>query len=102
MQYLATVCVLFLIGSMGAFMIRLEQSTPGAIFFTPSTYNTIVGMHGILMIATTIIMVSGPFGNFILPIMIVARDMAFPMLNALSYCLLFSPIPVFLSLLPLV
>ena len=31
-------------------MIRLEQSVPGAIFFTPSTYNTIVGMHGILMI----------------------------------------------------
>ena len=95
MQYLATVFVLFFVGSMGAFMIRLEQSTPGAIFFNPSTYNTIVGMHGIIMIATTIIMVSGPFGNFILPIMIGARDMAFPRLNALSYWLLFSAIPVF-------
>jgi len=101
MQYLATVFVLFFVGSMGAFMIRLEQSTPGAIFFTPSTYNTIVGMHGILMIATTIIMVSGPFGNFILPIMIGARDMAFPRLNALSYWLLFAAIPVFLSMLAL-
>lgn len=100
-QYLATVFVLFFVGSMGAFMIRLEQSTPGAIFFTPSTYNTIVGMHGILMIATTIIMVSGPFGNFILPIMIGARDMAFPRLNALSYWLLFAAIPVFLSMLAL-
>ncbi len=97
MQYLATVFVLFFLGSIGAFMIRLEQSTPGAIFFNPSTYNTIVGMHGILMIATTIIMVSGPFGNFILPIMIGARDMAFPRLNALSYWLLFSAIPIFLS-----
>src|SRR5216683_7880520 len=65
MQYLVTVFVLFFFGAMGAFMIRLEQSTPGAIYFNPSTYNTIVGMHGILMIATTIIMVSGPFGNFI-------------------------------------
>ena len=97
MQYLATVFVLFFFGAMGAFMIRLEQSTPGAICFNPSTYNTIVGMHGILMIATTIIMVSGPFGNFILPIMIGARDMAFPRLNALSYWLLFTAIPIFLS-----
>ncbi|HEY0752967.1 MAG TPA: cbb3-type cytochrome c oxidase subunit I [Ktedonobacteraceae bacterium] len=97
MQYLVTVFVLFFLGSLGAFMIRLEQSTPGAIFFDPSTYNTIVGMHGILMIVSTIIMVSGPFGNFILPIMIGARDMAFPRLNALSYWLLFSGIPVFFS-----
>jgi cytochrome c oxidase subunit 1 len=97
MQYLATVLVLFFLGSMGAFMIRLEQSVPGAVFFNPSTYNTIVGMHGIMMIVATIIMVSGPFGNFILPIMIGARDMAFPRLNALSYWLLFSAIPVFLS-----
>jgi cytochrome c oxidase subunit 1 len=97
MQYLATVFVLFFFGSMGAFSIRLEQSVPGAIFFNPQTYNTIVGMHGIIMIATTIIMVSGPFGNFILPIMIGARDMAFPRLNALSYWLLFSAIPIFFS-----
>ncbi len=101
MQYLATVFVLFFFGSMGAFMIRLEQSRPGAIFFNPQTYNTIVGMHGIIMIATTIIMISGPFGNFILPIMIGARDMAFPRLNALSYWLLFAAIPVFLSTLAL-
>ena len=97
MQYLATTLFIFFLGSMGAFMIRLEQSTPGAIFFTPSTYNTIVGMHGILMIVATIIMISGPFGNFILPIMIGARDMAFPKLNALSYWLLFSAIPIFFS-----
>lgn len=97
MQYLVTVFVLFFFGSLGAFMIRLEQSTPGAIYFNPSTYNTIVGMHGILMIAASIIMVTGPFGNFILPIMIGARDMAFPRLNALSYWLLFTAIPIFLS-----
>ena len=97
MQYLATTLALFFVGSLGAFSIRLEQSRPGAIFFTPSTYNTIVGMHGIIMIVATIIMVSGPFGNFVLPIMIGARDMAFPRLNALSYWLLFVDIPVILS-----
>jgi cytochrome c oxidase subunit 1 len=97
MQYLATTLVLFFVGSMGAFMIRLEQSRPGAIFFDPSTYNTIVGMHGIIMIVATIIMISGPIGNFVLPIMIGARDMAFPRLNALSYWLLFVDVPVILS-----
>ena len=97
MQYLATVLFIFFIGSMGAFMIRLQQSVPGSIFFTPSTYNTIVGMHGILMIVASIVMISGPFGNFVLPIMIGARDMAFPRLNALSYWLLFSAVPVFFS-----
>lgn len=97
MQYLATTLILFFVGSMGAFSIRLEQSQPGAIYFSPATYNTIVGMHGIIMIVASIIMVSGPFGNFILPIMIGARDMAFPRLNALSYWLVFIDVPVLLS-----
>jgi cytochrome c oxidase subunit I len=97
MQYLATTLFLFFVGSMGAFSIRLEQSRPGAIFFNPSTYNTIVGMHGIIMIVAAVIMVAGPFGNFIVPIMVGARDMAFPRLNALSYWLLFVDIPIIIS-----
>lgn len=97
MQYLATTLFLFFVGSMGAFMIRLEQSRPGAVFFTPSTYNTIVGMHGIIMIVASVIMITGPFGNFIVPIMIGARDMAFPRLNALSYWLLFVDIPIIVT-----
>jgi cytochrome c oxidase subunit I len=97
LQYLATALALFFVGSMGAFSIRLEQSRPGAIFFNPTTYNTIVGMHGIIMIVATIIMISGPVGNFVVPIMIGARDMAFPRLNALSYWLLFVDVPVILS-----
>ncbi len=101
LQYLATALALFFVGSMGAFSIRLEQSRPGAIFFNPSTYNTIVGMHGIIMIVATIIMITGPVGNFVVPIMIGARDMAFPRLNAMSYWLLFLDIPVILSTLVL-
>src|SRR5260370_22563916 len=54
-------------------------------------------MHGFLMISSLIIMVSGSFGIFILPIMIGARDMAFPRLNALSYWLLVTAIPIFFS-----
>ena len=101
MQYLFTTITLFFVGSLGAFMIRLEQSRPGAIFFSPSTYNTIVGMHGIIMVVAAVIMVSGPFGNFVVPIMIGARDMAFPRLNALSYWLLFADIPIIITTLAL-
>src|SRR5215472_16581496 len=96
LQYLATTLALFFVGSLGAFSIRLEQSRPGATFFNPATYNTIVGMHGIIMVVATIVMIAGPVGNFVVPIMIGARDMAFPRLNALSYWLLFLDIPVIL------
>src|SRR3989440_11353019 len=46
-QYLATVFVLFFLGSTSAFSSRLEQSRPGAIYFNPSTYNSIAGLPGI-------------------------------------------------------
>jgi cytochrome c oxidase subunit I len=96
-QYLVTILVLFAVGGLASWMIRLEQMQSGAKVFTPATYNTIVGMHGLVMIATTIIMVSASFGNYILPIMLGADDMAFPRLNALSYWTLFTAIPVLLS-----
>ena len=96
-QYLVIVLVLFLVGGAASWMIRLEQARTGAKVFTPSTYNTIVGMHGIIMIATTIIMVSAVFGNYVVPLMIGANDMAFPRLNALSFWTLFAAVPVLLS-----
>ncbi len=96
-QYLITVLVLFLVGGVASWMIRLEQAQSGAKVFTPATYNTIVGMHGIIMIATTIIMLTATFGNYIFPIMIGANDMAFPRLNALSFWTLFPAVPILLS-----
>ncbi len=92
-QYLVTVLVLFLVGGVASWMIRLEQARTGAKVFTPATYNTIVGMHGLIMIATTIIMLSAVIGNYMVPIMIGANDMAFPRLNALSYWILFPVVP---------
>src|ERR1039458_9976868 len=96
-QYLVTVLVLFAVGGLASWMIRLEQARSGAKVFTPATYNTIVGMHGLIMIATTIIMLSAVIGNYMVPIMIGANDMAFPRLNALSYWILFPLVPVCLS-----
>jgi cytochrome c oxidase subunit 1 len=96
-QYLVTVLVLFLVGGVASWMIRLEQARSGPKVFTPSTYNTIVGMHGLIMVATTIIMLSAVIGNYMVPIMIGANDMAFPRLNALSYWTLFTAVPILLS-----
>jgi cytochrome c oxidase subunit I len=96
-QYLVLVLILFAVGGLASWMIRLEQMHSGAKVFTPATYNTIVGMHGIVMIATTIIMISGSFGNYFVPILIGADDMAFPRLNALSFWTLFTAVPVLLS-----
>lgn len=96
-QYLIITMTLLGVGGTLAMLIRTNLMTPTSTFLGPTTYNTFVGMHGIIMIVATIIMVTGPFGNFVLPIMIGARDMAFPRLNALSFWLIASVVPVLLS-----
>lgn len=94
-QYLVLVLIMLAFGGLGALLIRSELMRPGALLFPPSTYNTIVTMHGMLMILATITFFIGPFGNFIVPIMIGARDMAFPRLNALSFAILVPAIAIF-------
>ena len=96
-QYLVVTMILLGIGGTLAMMIRTDLITPDSRFLGPQTYNAVVGLHGLSMILATIIMVTGPFGNFILPIMIGARDMAFPRLNALSLWLLVAMLPMLLS-----
>jgi cytochrome c oxidase subunit 1 len=97
-QYLVLAMTTFGIGGTLAMMIRTELLTPGASLFGPQTYNSIVGVHGMIMIISTIIMVVGPWGNFVMPIMIGARDMAFPRLNALSFWTLFAAVPIFFTI----
>ncbi|MDT4892764.1 MAG: cytochrome c oxidase subunit [Pseudonocardiales bacterium] len=96
-QYLVVTMVMLGIGGALAMMIRTDLVTPHSGFLGPQTYNAVVGLHGIIMIVATIIMVTGPFGNFIVPIMIGARDMAFPRLNALSLWLIVAALPVIVS-----
>jgi cytochrome c oxidase subunit I len=96
-QYLVLVMILFFVGGTLAMMIRTQLITPHSSFLSPQTYNAIVTVHGMVMIISTIVMVSGPFANFILPIMIGAKDMAFPRLNALSFWTLVAAVPPILS-----
>ncbi len=92
-QYLVLVFVLFFVGGTLAMMIRTQLLSPHSSFLSPQTYNSIVTIHGMCMIIATIIMVSGPFANFIMPIMIGAKDMAFPRLNAMSIWVVISAVP---------
>ena len=96
-QYLVGVMTMLGAGGAMAMLIRTNLLSPGSKAFTEQVYNSLVGLHGITMIVAMIIVATGPFGNFILPIMIGARDMAFPRLNALSWWMVFSIIPVLCS-----
>ncbi len=86
--YLVTTFVFFLLGGVEALMIRLQLGSANNTLLTPETYNQLFTMHGTTMIFLFIVPVMAGFGNYFLPLMIGARDMAFPRLNALSYWLL--------------
>jgi len=96
-QYLVGVMTMLGVGGTMAMMIRTNLARPGGHFVTATVYNSLVGLHGITMIIAMIIVATGPFGNYIMPIMIGAYDMAFPRLNALSWWVLFTAIPVLCS-----
>ncbi|MBK9740528.1 MAG: cbb3-type cytochrome c oxidase subunit I [Actinobacteria bacterium] len=92
-QYLVISMVLLGLGGFLAMLVRTELGATWTEVFDPNFYNSIIGTHGIVMIIAMIIVVTGPLGNFVVPIMIGARDMAFPRLNALSFWLLFAAVP---------
>ena len=96
-QYLVGVMTLLGVGGTMAMMIRTNLARPGGHFVSATVYNSLVGLHGLTMIIAMIIVATGPFGNYIMPIMIGAYDMAFPRLNALSWWVLFTAVPVLCS-----
>ena len=83
-QYIMVTMGLLAVGGILAMAIRTELITPGTHFVNQQVYNSFIAIHGMVMILALIVAVAGPWGNFVMPIMIGARDMAFPRLNALS------------------
>jgi len=75
----------FLIGGIEALLIRLQLARPANILVTAETFNALFTMHGTTMIFLAIMPFGAAFFNFMVPLMIGARDVAFPRLNALSY-----------------
>src|SRR5437762_6522863 len=78
--------VFFFIGGVLATMIRIHLLTPGGALVTPETYNKLFTMHGVAMIFFFLIpSIPAVFGNFLIPLMIGAKDLAFPKINLLSW-----------------
>jgi cytochrome c oxidase subunit 1 len=86
-QYLVTAFVLFLVAGTAAMFMRVELAQPG-IATSKDLYNTIMSTHGAMMITVALISIIGGLGNYLVPLMVGARDMAFPKANALSYWML--------------
>tara|TARA_B100000959_G_scaffold265241_1_gene306556 strand:+ start:295 stop:2136 length:1842 start_codon:yes stop_codon:yes gene_type:complete len=87
-QYMVTFLVVLLLGGVAAMAMRLELAQAGEGILSADRYNQVMSMHGILMIAVAVAAILGSFGNYLVPIMIGADDMAFPRLNAVTFWLI--------------
>jgi cytochrome c oxidase subunit I len=86
--YLLTTVFFFMIGGFAAALIRLELLTPAGDLVTADTYNKLFSIHGIIMVFFFLVpIVPAVFGNFLIPLMIGARDVALPKINLLSWYL---------------
>src|SRR2546430_6152583 len=87
-MYLYTTFAFFLVGGIFALLMRTQLAVGNNHFLAPQTYNEIMTLHGTTMIFLWIIPVFSGFGNYFVPLMIGARDMAFPRINAFSFWLI--------------
>jgi len=85
--YILTSLFFFVLGGILAVLMRAQLAAPNETFLTKNSYNEALTMHGTTMIFLVVVPIMAGFGNFLVPLMIGARDMAFPRLNAASYWL---------------
>jgi cytochrome c oxidase subunit 1 len=84
-QYLVTSFLFYFVGGAMATAMRTELATPAPDFVTPNVYNSLLTLHGTIMIFLWIIPAGAGLANYVIPLMIGAKDMAFPKLNALAF-----------------
>jgi cytochrome c oxidase subunit 1 len=87
-QYLIGIGAFIFIGGLNAMLIRYELITPNQHAWNGNNYLTLVGLHGTMMMGMMTSGILGPFANYLVPIMIGARRMAFPRIEALTFWLL--------------
>src|SRR3546814_16195373 len=80
----ASALFFFCIGGLQALLIRAQLAAPGQKLFSADLYNQIFTMHGVTMIFVVVMPLGAAFRNYLIPIQIGARDVAFPRPNALS------------------
>src|SRR5947209_3873126 len=86
--YIVTTFVFFILGGVEALLMRLQLAQPHNSLVTPETYNQLFTLHGTTMIFLFVVPMMAGLGNYVVPLMIRARHMAFPRLNAPSSSLL--------------
>ena len=87
-QYLIGIGLFIFIGGLNAMLIRTELLRPDHQVWPAGTYLTLVGIHGTMMMGMMTSGILGPFGNYLVPLLIGARRMAFPRIEALTFWLL--------------
>ncbi len=90
MLYGCSALIFFLVGGLEALMIRIQLAVPNNTFLTHQKYNEMFTMHATTMIFLAIMPLSAAFFNYIMPLQIGARDVAFPRLNGFAYWLFLS------------
>ncbi|MBI5911721.1 MAG: cbb3-type cytochrome c oxidase subunit I, partial [Betaproteobacteria bacterium] len=99
--YGLTSLLFFAVAGLMGLLIRLELSQPGLQYVSPDFYNYLLTGHGAVMLLWWAIAFWAAFSNFLIPIMIGARDVAFPRLNQLSYWFFFTAsVLVLITLIP--
>jgi cytochrome c oxidase subunit 1 len=84
--YLISITLMFFVGGAFAVLVRLELATPRADLVEPDTYNKLFTLHGVIMVFFFLIPgIPSTLGNFLVPMMIGAKDLAFPKLNLASW-----------------
>jgi cytochrome c oxidase subunit 1 len=83
--YGVTSFLFFLVGGAEALLIRVQLARPDQDIVPPATFNELFTMHGVTMVFFVVMPLSAAFFNYLIPLMIGARDVAFPRLNAFSY-----------------
>ena len=85
--YMVTTWVFFILGGAEALLMRLQLGVANNDLVTPEVYNQLFTLHGTTMVFLFVVPMMAGFANYFVPLMIGARDVAFPRLNALSYWL---------------
>ncbi|GGD91551.1 hypothetical protein GCM10011515_09030 [Tsuneonella deserti] len=86
-RYMITSFVFLILGGLEALVMRIQLAQPNATTLSPEQYNQLFSLHGVTMIFLYAMPVLSGFSNYLWPLMLGSRDMAFPRLNALSYWL---------------
>src|SRR2546427_3257454 len=93
-MYMVTSIISFVIGGIFALIIRLQLSQPNLKLVDAETYNQLISAHGVTMIFFFVTIFVTGIANYMVPLMIGARDMAFPRVNLLGFWLI--PVPIIL------